>query len=49
MKVSHSKNEFKQIHTRYIQYNYTFFHKVVCKQKVFINFSLMVSVQTVKV
>ena len=48
MKVSHLKNEFKGMHTKYIQYKYTFFHKVVYKWIVFYHFYLMVCVQTVK-
>ena len=33
-----SKNESKGIHTRYVQYQYTFFHKVVYKLMVSIRF-----------
>ena len=48
MNVSHLKNGFKGIHAKYMQYKYTFFHKVVYKWIVFCHFYLMVCIQTVK-
>ena len=48
MKVSYLKNGCKGMHAKYMQYKYTFFHKVVYIWIVFYHFYLMVCIQTVK-